>query len=144
MTKRAIAGLLADGVLAACAPASVTMGKLPAIASAADAGEVVVVRERGFIANDFSYYVNVDHENIVAIAAGEHTRFKLPAGEHRIAIRCYAPLDGSWNETVLTERIAAQRTLYLQVAPKAGCASIEALSEGEAKKRLARTDLKEL
>jgi hypothetical protein len=140
--SRACAALLAAAVLGGCAPAAVTMGQLPAVASPAQAGEVVVVRERGFIASDFSYYVNVNQQNIVALESGEHTRLQLPAGQHRIALRCYAPLDGGWKETAVTEYVPAQGTVYLQAAPRYDCASLTPVTEAQARKLLSGTSAK--
>jgi hypothetical protein len=137
--RRAMSWALAAGLLAGCAPSAVTMGRLPPLANPADAGEVVVARERGFIADEFSYYVNVNQENIVALASGEHARLKLPAGQHRIAIRCYAPLDGSWKEAAVTEHLIARGTVYLHAAPNYDCASLTPVTEGEGKKLLGRT-----
>lgn len=144
MMKRGMVCALAAGVLAGCAPAPVALGKLPPIANPANAGEVVVIRARAFIDGEFSYYVNINQENILALASGEHARLKLPAGEHRIAIRCFAPLTDSWKETALTEGVLPGQTRYLAVAPKFGCASLDPVSESEGRKLLSRTIFKPL
>ena len=130
---------LACLALSACAPAPLALAKLPPVTDPANAGEIVVIRQRAFIADDFSFYLNVDQENVLTIASGQHTRFQLPAGEHRIAIRCYAMLTDSWKETALTERVLAGQTRYLAVKPKHDCASLDPLPEAEAKRLLPNT-----
>ena len=53
---------------AACAPDSVTpAGKLPPITNPAEAGEVVLIRPRAFIAEETSFYINVNHDEIAPI-----------------------------------------------------------------------------
>jgi hypothetical protein len=131
--------VLACLALSACAPGEIAMGKLPPVANAADAGEVVVIRQRAFINEEFPYYVNVDQENVLAIAAGQHARLQLPAGEHRIAIRCYGSLIESWKETVVTERVVAGQTRYLALKPKGDCVSLDPLPEAEARRLLPNT-----
>ena len=124
--------------LAACAPA-VKLEKLPAPANPANAGEVVVIRPSAFIGDDIAYYLNVNEQDVLELGAREHTRFKLPAGEHRIAIRCFMPFAGGWKETAIPQRVVAGETVYLAVAPHHACASLEPVSEAEGKKLLSRT-----
>ena len=54
---------------------------------------MVLIRPRAF-ADETSFYINVNRDDIAPIRSGQHTRLKLPAGEHRVAIRCYSALSG--------------------------------------------------
>jgi hypothetical protein len=130
-------------LLAGCAAQELSLGRLPAI-DAASSGEVVVVRPRAFVGEDFPFYLNVNQENIAAIDAREHRRFRLSAGEHRIAIRCVSLLTGETTETATTQRVAAGQTLYLSVAPKGSCASVDAVSDQEGRKLVSSTTFKPL
>jgi hypothetical protein len=105
--KRNLVCALAAIAISGCAPDSVTLaGKLPPITDPAEAGDVVLIRPRASIADDSSFYINVNQDEIAPIRAGQHTRLKLPAGEHRVAVRCYSPLSG-WQETAITQRVVA-------------------------------------
>ena len=130
--------LLLGILLAGCASQELSIGKLPAV-DAAGSGEVIVVRPSAFIADDYTFYVNVNQENIVGLRARLHTRFRLPAGEHRIAVRCTSSINSEINETATTQHIAAGQTLYLAVEPKGNCATIEAVSEREGRRLVANT-----
>jgi len=68
-----------------------------------------------------------------------HARFRLPEGEHRIAIRCVGLFSEDIKESATTQRIVASQTLYLAVEPKGGCATIEAVSEPEGRKLVSNT-----
>ena len=98
-----------------------------------------MVRPSAFIADDYTFYVNVNQENVVGLRARLHTRFRLPAGEHRIAVRCTSSISSEINETATTQRIAAGQTLYLAIEPKGNCATIEAVSEREGRRLVANT-----
>lgn len=130
--------LLGLSLLAGCASQELSVGKLPAV-DAAGSGEVIVVRPSAFIADDYTFYVNVNQENIVGLRARLHTRFRLPAGEHRIAVRCTSSISSEISETATTQRIAAGQTLYLAIEPKGNCATIEAVSEREGRRLVANT-----
>lgn len=137
--KRKLASALAAIAISGCASEPVAIGTLPPIANAANSGEVAVIRARAFIDEGFSYYLSVDRVTVLALESGEHTRFRLPAGEHRIAIRCFGALTGTWNETAITRRVAAGQTIFLAVAPKFDCASVEPVPESEGRKLVSRT-----
>jgi hypothetical protein len=124
--------------ITACAP-TVKLEKLPPPANPANAGEVVVIRPGAFIGDDIAYYLNVNEQDVLELGAREHTRFRLPAGEHRIAIRCFMPFAGGWKETAIPQRVVAGQTVYLAVAPQFACASLDAVSEAEGRKLLSRT-----
>ena len=143
--KRTFAFLaLAAGITAGCGSNPVVTGKLPAT-SAADSGEVVIIRARAFIGEEHNHYINVDQENIVALTSGQHARLKLASGEHRVAIRCYGDLlSTAINEAVITHRVAAGQISYFAVKPRFSCASIDPLSEAEARTLLSATSLKPL
>lgn len=141
--RRNLASLLAAIAIAGCAAEQVVLGKLPPIANPADAGEVVLIRASAFIGEDMSYYVNVDQTDIFELRQGEHTRFHLPAGEHRIAVRCFGALSG-WSDAAITQRVVAGQTTYFAVAPKFACASLDPVPESEAAKLLARTRFRPL
>jgi hypothetical protein len=137
--KDIVVWTLAAIAIAGCAPESVTSaGKLPPIADPADAGEVVLIRPRAFVAEDTSYYINVNAEDVAPIHSGQHSRFKLPAGEHRIAIRCFNSLSG-WKETSITQRVVAGQAAYVAIAPDSECVSVKPVTEAEGKRLLSRT-----
>ena len=129
--------------LAGCGAPELFIGKLPAV-DAAGSGEVVVVRPTAFIADDYPFYLNVNQENIWVIHPRMHTRFRLPAGEHRIAVRCTSAYSSEIRETAATQRVVAGQTLYLAVAAKGNCASIEAVSEPEGRKLVSNTTFRPL
>jgi len=142
--KRNLVCALAASVISGCAPDSVTpAGKLPPITNPAEAGEVVLIRPRTFIAEETSFYINVNKEDIAPIRSGQHTRLKLPAGEHRVAIRCYSSLSG-WQETALTQPVVAGQATYLAIAAHKDCVSVEPVSESEGRKLLSRTVFKSI
>jgi hypothetical protein len=128
---------LAAIAITGCGSEPVALEKLPPV-DPAEAGEVVLVRPGAFIAGDIVYVVNVDKKDIAELGARQHERFKLTAGDHRIAIRCFGALSG-WDETAITHRIVAGQTAYLAVAPKHGCASIAPVPESEGRKLLSNT-----
>jgi len=130
--------LFAILLLAACAAPELKIGKLPAV-DPASSGEVVVVRPSAFIAEDFTFYVNVNEENIAGLRNRMHTRFRLPAGDHRIAVRCTSGYTSEVFENATIERVAAGQTLYLAIEPKGKCATIEAVSEREGRRLVANT-----
>ena len=125
-------------MLAACAAQELSIGKLPAV-DPASSGEVVVVRPSAFIADDFTFYVNVNEENIAGLRSRVHTRFRLPAGEHRIAVRCTSGYTSQVQENATIQRVVAGETLYLAMEPKGNCAVIEAVSEREGRRLVANT-----
>lgn len=129
---------MAVSLLAACAAQELSIGKLPPV-DAAGSGEVVVVRPSAFIADDFTFYVNVNQENIAGLRARVHTRFRLPAGEHRIAVRCTSAYSSEVKETATTQRVIAGQTLYLAIEPKGSCASIAAVPEREGRRLVSNT-----
>src|SRR5712664_969894 len=123
--------------ISGCGSEPVALDQLP-VAVPANAVEVVLVRPSAFIGEDIVYAVNVDKADIAELGARQHQRFKLSAGEHRIAIRCFGALSG-WDETAITHRVVAGQTAYLAVAPKHGCASVAAVPESEGRKLLYST-----
>jgi hypothetical protein len=125
--------------LQGCAMEAPVLGKLPPVAEGVEAGEVALIRPPSFIGEEHEYYVNINNVDLAPLASGEHARFRLPPGEHRIAIRCPALWSANWNETATVQHVAARQTTYAAVAPKGNCVSINPLSEGEAKKLLSRT-----
>jgi hypothetical protein len=124
-------------LISGCGTPPVAFETLPAT-DPASAGEVVVVRPNTFIGEDLTYVVNIDTKDIAEVGSREHLRFKLPAGEHRIAIRCYGAFTG-WAETTLAHRVVAGQTAYLAVAPKHNCASIAQVPEREGMKMVSNT-----
>jgi hypothetical protein len=137
MGSKPIVVLLSLIAMAGCGSEPLAFEKLPAV-DAADAGEVVLARPKAFIAEDIVYVVNVDKKDVAELAERQHQRFKLPAGEHRIAIRCFGALSG-WEESAITHRVVAGQTAYLAVAPKHGCASVAPVPELEGRKLLSNT-----
>jgi hypothetical protein len=134
--KRNLLFALAAAAITGCAE-PVALEKLPP-ADPASAGELVVVRPSAFIGEDTVFVVNVDKKDIAELGSRQYHRFNLPAGEHRIAIRCFGALSG-WSETAIAHGVAAGQTAYLAVAPKHGCASVDPVPESEARKLLANT-----
>jgi hypothetical protein len=92
-------------LVSGCGAPPLTLEKLPD-ADPATAGDVVLVRPKAFIGEGLAYVINIDTKDIAELNDGEHLRFKLPAGDHRIAIRCYAAFTG-WAETTVDHRVVA-------------------------------------
>jgi hypothetical protein len=124
-------------LVSGCGAPPLTLEKLPD-ADPATAGDVVLVRPKAFIGEGLAYVINIDTKDIAELNDGEHLRFKLPAGDHRIAIRCYAAFTG-WAETTVDHRVVAGQSAYLAVAPKHNCATIAAVPEREGMKLLSNT-----
>jgi hypothetical protein len=136
--KTAFFAALAAIALFGCAGKEPAIGKLPPV-DAANSGEVVVIRPSAFIGDEFSLYLNVNETTVAALGPRQHTRLRLPAGEHRIAIHCPNVLSGKLNERVTLQRIDAGQTVYFSVTPRGDCAAIESLSEAEGRRRLTGT-----
>ena len=129
--------VLAAIAISGCGSEPVALGTLPP-ADPAIAGQVVVVRPSAFIGEDMVYLINVDKTDIAELRSRQHQRFTLPAGDHRVAIRCFGTFSG-WQETAITHRVMAGQTTYLAVGPKHGCASVDAVTESQGKKLLSNT-----
>jgi hypothetical protein len=128
---------LAVIAISGCGSEPVALEKLPA-ADSVNAGEVVVIRPSAFIGEDVVYIVSVDKKDIARLGSRQHQRFNLPAGDHRIAIRCFGAFSG-WEETAITHRVVAGQSAYLAVAPKQGCANLDPVTEGQGRKLLSNT-----
>lgn len=135
--KRNLLSALAVIAISGCGSEPVALEKLPPT-DPANAGEVVLVRPSAFIGEDVVYVVNVDQKDVAELGSRQHQRFKLPAGEHRVAIRCFGVFSG-WSETAVTLRIVVGQTAYLAVAPKGGCASADPVPESQGRKLLSNT-----
>ena len=135
---------LAAIAISGCGTEPVALEKLPPVDSA-EAGEVVLVRPRAFIGEradigeqGIVYVVNIDQKDIAELGPRQHQRFKLSAGEHRIAMRCFVSFSG-WNETAITHRVVAGETAYLAVTPKHSCANVEPVPESKGRQLLSST-----
>ena len=134
--KRNVLCALAAIAIFGCAE-QVVLEKLPPV-NPANAGEVVVVRPSAFIGEDVVFVVNVDQKDVAELGARQYQRLQLPAGDHRIGVRCFGALSG-WSEAAITHRVVAGQTAYLAVAPKHGCASVDPVPESEGSKLLLNT-----
>jgi hypothetical protein len=134
--KRNLLFALAAIALSGCAE-PVALEKLPP-ADPASAGELVIVRPSAFVGEEIVFVINIDMKDVAELPSRQSQRFQLPAGEHRIAIRCFGALSG-WNGTAITHAVVTGQTAYLAVAPKGDCASIGQVPESEGKKLLANT-----
>ena len=135
--KRNLLSAWAAIAISGCGAEPVALEKLPP-ADPASAGVVVIVRPSAFIGEDTVYVVNVDKKDIAELGSRQSQRLTLPAGEHRIAIRCFVALSG-WTETAVTHVVTTGQTAYLAVAPKHDCASVAPVTESEGRKMLANT-----
>src|SRR3989442_1173081 len=98
--KRNLVCALAAIAISRCAPDSVRpAGKLPPITNPAEAGDVVLIRPRAFIADETSFYINVNQDDIAPIRSGQQTE--------------------------ITQRVVAGQTAYLTIAPNKDCVSVE-------------------
>jgi hypothetical protein len=136
MMKRNLLIALAAIAISGCAE-PVAFEKLPP-ADPATAGELVVVRPSAFVGEDIVFVINIDMKDVAELGTRQSQRFQLPAGEHRIAIRCFGALSG-WNGTAITHAVVTGQTVYLAVAPKEACASIDPVPESEGRKLLLNT-----
>ena len=84
------------------------------------------------------FVINVDKKDIAQLGTRQYQRFQLPAGDHRIAIRCFGALSG-WSEASIMHGVVAGQTAYLAVAPKQACASVDPVPESEGRKLLSNT-----
>jgi hypothetical protein len=85
-------------------------------------------------ANPFT--IALDGNDLFRIGSGEHAEFPVPAGSHRIAVKCFGGWTPTMKEDTESFAAAAGETRYFRVAPSATCADIEAIGEGTAKREL--------
>jgi hypothetical protein len=135
--KKTLLCALAAIVVSGCGTPQLALEQLPPT-DPSNAGEVVLVRPRAFIGEDIVFVVNVDKKDVAQLGDRQHQRLKLPAGEHRIAIRCFGVLSG-WEESAITHPVVAGQAAYLAVAPKHSCASVAPVPESEGSKLLSNT-----
>ena len=71
---------------------------LAACAAAASAAEVTVIRPRGFVADEWTYYVVVAGKPVTDLVAGERATFQVPADTRSLAIHC-PKMGGGYDES---------------------------------------------
>jgi len=135
MTRIIAAALLAAG-LAACGTTSGPLGPLPEIADSSGAAKVVVVRVSSVIGAAAGVKSDVGPRCESGLGSGEHAEFRVPAGEHAIAIGCFGGLVPKWNQESLRFTAQPGASLFFIVSPSASCAELRAATEAEARTHL--------
>jgi uncharacterized protein (TIGR02246 family) len=79
---------------------------LATCAVAASAAEVTVIRPRGFVADEWTYYVVVAGKPVTDLVAGERASFQVPADTHSLAIHC-PKMGGGYDESRIDFNAAA-------------------------------------
>ena len=118
-------------LLAACG-ADQPLRPLPAVTDPARASDVTVIRPRGFVAEESTFYITHGGSAISEIGPGQHISFRVPAGRQSIGTRCIGD-----STTIIHDFAPGQVTLV--VNPSGQCASIQAIDAGTARGLLAQT-----
>jgi hypothetical protein len=126
MIKTLLAAL-AVGILSGCA-SSGRIGELPTIAADAPSSQLVLIRVSSIIGATNSYYVALDGKDIFSIRSGEYTRFRIPAGEHFIAVKCFGGWSPAWKEISKGFVAVADQTSYFEISPNMTCAEIRQIT----------------
>lgn len=135
MRRILAAALLAAG-LAACGTTSGPLGPLPEVSDASRAAKVVAVRVSSVIGAANGYTLSLDGKDLFGIGSGEHVEFRVPAGEHSIAIGCFGGIAPKWNQESLRFTAQPGESLYFLVSPGGSCAELRAATEAEARPHL--------
>lgn len=131
--------------LAVCLLAGITgcassgrIGEIPTIASGQQAGKVVVLRVSSIIGVTNSYYIALDGKEIFAIRSGEHTEFKVSAGDHSIAVKCFGGWSPTWKEDSVNFSVSSETESFFEISPvPLVCAEIKPISAEEAREQIA-------
>lgn len=94
------------------------------------------MRTSNLVGGANAFVVALDGTDIFRIGSGEHAEFPLPAGNHRVTVKCFGGWSPTWKEASVPFDAAAGKTSYFRVSPDMNCAGIEAIAEGAAKKQL--------
>ena len=134
MNKRFSAGLLVVA-LSACA-SSGRIGDLPAVAEGATSSQLVLIRVSSFVGATNSYYVALDGRDIFSLRSGQYTEFRIPTGEHFVAVKCFGGWSPSWKKESKRFVAAQDQTNYFEMSPNLSCADIDPVTAEEAKKMM--------
>lgn len=122
--------------LAGCGTTSGRLGELPAITDPANAAKVVTVRVSSVVGAVNGFTVALDGKDLFGIGSGEHAEFRVPAGEHYIAVKCFGGWSPTWKEEALRFNVAAGDTSYFEIHPSMKCAAIKQIDQAAAKQLL--------
>lgn len=122
--------------LAGCGTASGRLGDLPPITNQASASTITVVRVSSIVGAANGYRVALDGQDIFGIGSGEHAEFRVPAGEHYIAAKCFGGMTPTWKEDSLKFAAAPGARNYFLITPSGSCAEIKASNEADTKRHL--------
>jgi len=70
-----------------------------------NAAEVIIIRENQFWGGGVTAIVSLDNQDIIAIRAGDHSKIKLKAGQHAIAVRDQGGFSSEVHDSVLLDCI---------------------------------------
>jgi hypothetical protein len=135
MRKLLIVSCLLIG-LGGCA-SSGRIGELPVVATGVPTAKLVVIRVSSIVGVANTYYIALDGKDIFAIRSGEHTEFRIGAGEHHIGVKCFGGLTPTWKEDSVKFSAASETENFFEISPNLSCAEIKAIEADEAKKRIA-------
>lgn len=97
---------------------------------------MVVIRTSNLIGAANPFTIALDGNDLFRIGSGEHATFPVPAGQHRIAVKCFGGWTPTMKEDARSFTAAAGAASFFRVGPSMNCAAIEAISEATAKKEL--------
>ena len=105
---------------------------LGALAAAASAGEVTVLRPKSsIIAEEWGYYVMVGGKPVSDVRSGERTTVELPPGTRSIAIQCPKAM-GASEESRIDYDFDANPRAFLAISTVRDCVEIRALDASAA------------
>lgn len=112
---------------------------LIAVAGAAHAGDVTVIRPRSIIAEEWSYYILVGSEQpITDVRSGERVTFKVASGPASFVVHCPAVASGYYEESSLAY-VFGDTPAYFVIEPAPHCVRIQAMDARQASPYLARS-----
>ena len=115
------------------------LGTLPKVVIPEDANQVFVIRGANLPAATNSYKLTVDGQAILAMFAGEYTRFLLQPGRHTLGVRCFGGWSPTWKEKKIDVLLAPRTNSYFLVTPN-NCAKIEPIADNDGLERIAKSE----
>jgi len=138
--KKMITIVLVFLVLGGCSTMSGRVGDMPTVTDEKSASKIVVIRISSIVGGANSYVVALDGKDLLKIRSGQHADFKINAGEHFIAVKCFGGWWPSWKEDSVKFVAKSNQSVYFEVSPDFSCAEIVKIAKTKADKRLSSSE----
>lgn len=135
MIKKVVAGLIVL-FLSGCA-SSGRIGDLPTVIGRAPSSQLVLIRVSNFVGGANSYFVALDGKDVFSIRSGQYTTFRIPTGEHFVAVKCFGGWSPTWKEDSKRFVAMQDKTNYFVINPNLSCAEINSVPEEDGRKKMA-------